>query len=156
LLRNELGLVLLQKAKRMQCWAASAGRTDGTECPPLNGYTVFLYSIYRPPMFVHITPMRFHGKALDQHQIRTAESLLGNIIVSHQNVTVLGRYSDVATVQTGRGGQDSLLPALYDCRLAHMGTNGFVLSGLQLEGAIAFAQGWWCRQASQGSGYSAH
>ncbi len=96
-------------------------------------------------MFVHITLMRFHGKQLDQHQIRTAQSVWGDIIISHQNVESLGRYSDVAAVVAGDGHKDTLLPALYDCRLAHMGTNGFVLSGLQLEGTIAFGQSWWCR-----------
>jgi len=93
-------------------------------------------------MFAHITPMRFHGKALDQHQIRSAQAVRADIIVSHQNVTALGRYSDVATVRGGQGGNDDLLPELYDIRLAHMGTNG---SGLQLEGSIAFAQSRWCR-----------
>jgi hypothetical protein len=96
-------------------------------------------------MYAHITPMRLHGKALEQHQIRSAQAVWGDIIVSHQNVTALGRYSDVATVAAGDGRKDALLPALYDCRLSHMGTNGFVLAGLQLEGSIAFAQNWWCR-----------
>jgi len=96
-------------------------------------------------MFVQITLMRFHGKALDQHQIRSAEPVWGDLIVSHQNVTTLGRYSDVATVVGGDGRKDALLPPLYDCRLSHVGTNGFVLVGLQLEGSIAFGQNWWCR-----------
>jgi hypothetical protein len=68
-----------------------------------------------------------------------------DIIVSPQNVTALDRYSDVANVRPGDGSRDELLPALYDCRLSHMGTNGFVLAGLQLEGSIAFAQNWGCR-----------
>ena len=97
-------------------------------------------------MYAHITQMRFHGKALDQSQIRTAESVWADIVVSHENVSALGRYSDVASVARPGGGiRNDLLPPLYDCRLAHMGTNGFVLSGLTLEGSIAFAQAWWCR-----------
>jgi hypothetical protein len=95
-------------------------------------------------MYVLISAMRRHGKALDQHQIRSAEAIWGDIIVAHENVTILGRYSDVATIGGGRRGE-AALPALYDCRLAHMGTNGFVLSGLELEGSIGFAQAWWCR-----------
>ncbi|WP_158898443.1 hypothetical protein [Burkholderia sp. L27(2015)] len=98
-------------------------------------------------MYAQITLMRLHGKALDQHQIRRAQPVRADIIVSHQNVTALGRYSDVATVAGGVGLKESLLPALYDCRLAGMSTNGFVLTGLQLEGSIAFAQAWWCRPA---------
>src|SRR5260370_29470282 len=54
----------------------------------------------------YVTLMRFHGKALDQHQIRTAESVWADIIVSHENVTALGRYSDVATVRPGDGNRD--------------------------------------------------
>lgn len=98
-------------------------------------------------MYLHVTLMRVHGKALDQHQIRSAEAVQVNVIVSHENVTALGRYSDVASAHGGPGGKDELLPALYDCRLSHMGTNGFVLAGLQLEGSIGFAQNWWCRPA---------
>ena len=95
-------------------------------------------------MLARITPMRFHGKALDQHQIRTASAVRGDIVVAHENVTALGRYSDVASIGGGKI-SETLLPALYDCRLAHMGTGGFVLSGLELVGSIAYAQSWWCR-----------
>jgi len=96
-------------------------------------------------MYLYVTLMRYHGKALDQYQIRSAPAVQANIIVSHENVAVLGRYSDVASALGGSGGKDALLPALYDCRLSHMGTNGFVLAGLQFEGSIGFAQNWWCR-----------
>src|SRR5258708_7130232 len=106
---------------------------------------LLFYTVSSRSMYAHIILMRFYGKALDQHQIRTAESVWADIIVSHQNVNALGRYSDVASVRPGDGSRDELLPSLYDCRLAHMGTNGFVLSGLQLEGSIAFVQAWWCR-----------
>jgi hypothetical protein len=95
-------------------------------------------------MFAHITLMRLHGRAIDQHQIRTARAVWADIIVAHENVTALGRYSDVARIGGGQV-SDALLPALYDVRLAHMSTGGFVLSGLHLEGSIAFAQAWWCR-----------
>ena len=64
--------------------------------------------------------MRFHGKALDQHQIRSAEAVWGDIVVSDQNVTALGRYSDVATVSSGDCRKELPLSALYDCRLSHM------------------------------------
>ena len=93
-------------------------------------------------MFFQITLMRYHGKALDKHQIRNADAVSGDVVVSHQNVAALGRYSDVATVLAGDGRKEGLLPPLYDCRLSHMGPNGFVLSGLQLEGSIGFAQSW--------------
>lgn len=95
-------------------------------------------------MYAHITLMRHNGKALDQHQIRSAPAVRGDIIISHENVTALGRHSDVANIGGGHV-SEALLPALYDCRLAHMSTGGFVLSGLELIGSIAYAQSWWCR-----------
>ncbi|WP_429501147.1 hypothetical protein ACQUFY_28115 (plasmid) [Robbsia andropogonis] len=98
-------------------------------------------------MRMHVTPMRYHGKALDQHQIRSAPAVLADIIVAHENVASLNRYSDVARIAAGDASKAAALPPLYDCRLSHMGSNGFVLSGVQIEGSIAFAQAWWCRVA---------
>jgi hypothetical protein len=95
-------------------------------------------------MFASITLMRLRGKALTQDQIRQALPVRANIIVAHHSVPVLGRYSDVASAQS-TDGSPSLLPELYDCRLAHMGPGGFVLSGMQLDGTMAWAQAWWCR-----------
>lgn len=71
--------------------------------------------------------MRAHGKALDQHEMRVAPSV---------HVAALGRYAEVATVRSGDGAQRNVLPPLVDVRLAHMGTNGIVLSGLQVEGTM--------------------
>lgn len=34
--------------------------------------------------------MRLHGKPLEQQQIRTATPVRANVVVSHQNLTVLG------------------------------------------------------------------
>jgi hypothetical protein len=60
-------------------------------------------------------------------------------------MAVLGRYSDVATLRSSQGIEEPLLPPLYDVRLSHMGTNGFVLTGLDIQGAVGVAQSWWCR-----------
>src|SRR5260370_18640091 len=81
-------------------------------------------------MYAHITPMRLHGKALEQHQIRSAQAVWGDIIVSHQNVTALGRYSDVATVAAGDGRKDPRLPPLYTCPLSRLATTWFGRPGL--------------------------
>ena len=105
---------------------------------------MFLYSIFAA-MYLLITRMRLHGKPLEQHQIRTATPVQADVVVSHQNSTVLGRYCDVASVQSGYSGTNDVLPPLYDVRLSNMGTGGFVLSGLELHGSIAFGQAWWCR-----------
>lgn len=98
-------------------------------------------------MRMHVALMRYHGKALDQRQIRSAQTVEADIIVMHENVTLLNRYSDVAKIAAGDAMKAAALPPLYDCRLSQIGNNGFVLSGWQLEGSIAFEQAWWCRIA---------
>lgn len=112
-------------------------------CTPL---ILYFYTVVSA-MFVHIVAMRFHGKALDQTKIRTAESVRAEVIIAQENSNALGRYSDVARASAAGDGRDQLLPALYDCRLSHMGHGGFVLTGLELIGSVAFAQNWWCRPA---------
>jgi hypothetical protein len=96
-------------------------------------------------MYAVVSLMRVAGRALDMQAIRTAQATRGDLIVGHQHVKQLGRYADVATLHPGYGEQKPLLPPLYDVRLSHMGTNGFVLTGLNLEGSLAIAQAWWCR-----------
>jgi hypothetical protein len=89
--------------------------------------------------------MRVQGRALDTQKIRTADAPKGDLIVGHIHVGELGRYSDVATLHASKDVREPLLPPLYDVRLSHMGTNGFVLTGLDIQGPIAVAQSWWCR-----------
>jgi hypothetical protein len=98
-------------------------------------------------MLAVVSIMRVQGRALNPQQIRCAESARGDLIVAHHHVPELGRYADVATLHASDGGQAPILPPLYDARLAHMGGNGFVLTGLQLQGLLAVAQAWWCRPA---------
>ena len=40
--------------------------------------------------YLLVAPMRLHGKPLEQQQIRTATPVRANVVVSHQNLTVLG------------------------------------------------------------------
>lgn len=96
-------------------------------------------------MRCHITRMRYHGKAYEQNAIRSAPSITGDIILSSERPELLGRGSDVATVKAEGGSHEKAIPSLYDCRLSSMGTNGFVLSGVEFEGSIGYAQSWWCR-----------
>ena len=98
-------------------------------------------------MYAHIVAMRFHGKALEQTQIRTSESVRAELIVAQKNSSALGRYSDVARASAAGDGRDQLLPPLYDCTLSNMAHGGFVLKGFELIGSVAFAQNWWCRPA---------
>jgi hypothetical protein len=52
-------------------------------------------------MLAALALMCLHGKVPGQHRIRTAPAVRANILVSHQDVTALGRDSDVASVQGG-------------------------------------------------------
>jgi hypothetical protein len=98
-------------------------------------------------MYAAVSLMRDEGRALDMQQIRAGDSARGNLIVGHEHVAQLGRYADVATLLSGDGAQEPILPPLYDARLSHMGTHGFVLTGLSITGSLAVAQAWWCRPA---------
>jgi hypothetical protein len=95
-------------------------------------------------MYMIITPMRVRGKALGQNEIRSADSVSGNVVAASENVAALGRYSAVASVKTGAGSMDDALPPLYNARLMAMGANGFTLAGIELVGETAYAQSWWC------------
>jgi hypothetical protein len=79
-------------------------------------------------MYAVVSVMRVDGRALDMQKIRTAESPRGDLTVAHYHVSELGRYSDVATLRSSQNVNESVLPPLYDVRLSHMGTNGFVLN----------------------------
>jgi hypothetical protein len=90
-------------------------------------------------MYLEVVAMRFHGKALEQSQIRAAGSVRAEVIVAHENSKALGRYSDVARASAAGDGREQLLPALYDCRFSHMGHGGLVLNRLRSKR--------WCRPA---------
>jgi hypothetical protein len=86
-------------------------------------------------MLFQVALMRFHGKALDQHQIRSAEAVRANIIISHQNVTVLGRYSEVASAQ---GGRVATMRCCQRCMTA--GCRTWARMGLSCQGCNSKAQ----------------
>ena len=92
-----------------------------------------------------ITPMRRAGVSLSRQAIQPTIPIWGDIVVAHEHPEFLGRYSDVASVAPAAAGQPAPLPSLYDVRLSWMATGGFVLSGIERRGAVAFAQAWWCR-----------
>src|ERR1700692_2766734 len=77
-------------------------------------------------MYAHITLMRHNGKALDQHQIRSAPAVRGHHRRARERD---GTRAGTPTWRKIGDGQvsEALLPALYDCRLAHMSTGGFGL-----------------------------
>jgi hypothetical protein len=45
---------------------------------------------YLLPMYLQVVAMRFHGKALEQSQIRAAKYVCAEVIVAHENSGALG------------------------------------------------------------------
>jgi hypothetical protein len=87
-----------------------------------------LTAVGKLTMYAAVSLMRVDGRALDMQQIRTADSPKGDLTVAHYHVSELGRYADVATLRSSQNDKESVLPPLFDVRLSHMGTNGFVLN----------------------------
>src|SRR6202790_2325944 len=91
-----------------------------------------------------------HGHtALEEQLLDVAQAQLKAEIPAHSATDDLG-WETVTVIERFRFFHHAILrdrPSnlTTPCRLSHMGTNGFVLAGLQLEGSIAFAQNWWCR-----------
>jgi len=97
-----------------------------------------------------IVPMRRQGVALEQRTLRAATPVLGDIVIAHEYPDFLGRSSDVASVRPEAAGRATSLPALYDARLAWMGTGGLVLTGIERDGPAVYALAWWCRPHGAG------
>ena len=90
-----------------------------------------------------ITPMRHRGKALEQREIQAAAPC--DLVIGQQRSEVLNRTASVASIHsTGAADAAPLLP-LHEAVVAWMGTNGFVVSGVELVDGVCYAQSWWCR-----------
>ena len=96
-------------------------------------------------MIVLATPMRDRGRARAQHDIQTATPVQGDLVVAQSKPEIFGRYSTVASFHQASSNEAPLLPPLHDAVLTAMGTNGFVLTGVELVDGLAYAQSWWCR-----------
>lgn len=102
-------------------------------------------------MICVVTKMREQGRALSTRDLHSdANAIKGDIVVVMKEVRALGRQALVAEIQKYYAHQPDPLPPLIDVRLAHMSGRGFVLQGYELsdDGSQAYAQGWWCRDAS--------
>lgn len=96
-------------------------------------------------MYMLVTPMRNRGVALTAQERRRHPAIRGNVTVSSQIDTVLGRSTNVARVDVGLPLDPDPLPHLLDATLAGMAVTGFVLSGIEYIDECAYAQSWWCR-----------
>ncbi|MBN3864668.1 hypothetical protein HCU66_20765 [Pseudomonas frederiksbergensis] len=96
-------------------------------------------------MHMLVTPMRRKGIALTPKERQRYPAIRGNVMVSSQNSSELGRSVNVASVSVGLPNDPDPLPWLLDATLAGMAVTGFVLSGIEYIDGCAYAQSWWCR-----------
>ena len=91
-------------------------------------------------MIVLATPMRERGWARAQRDIQTSAPVQGDLIVAQSKPAIFGRYSNGASFHRASNNEALLLPALHDAVLTAMGTNGFVLTGVEVVEGLAYAQ----------------
>lgn len=96
-------------------------------------------------MHMLITPMRCKGVALTAQERRRYSAIRGDVRVSAETCSELGRSANVARVWAGMPLEPERLPHLLDATLAGMAPTGFVLSGIEYVDGCAYAQSWWCR-----------
>lgn len=91
-----------------------------------------------------ITPRRVLGVAIPKDKLRSAPSVVGDIIISECQNPDYGRSVLSARVFNSSSGPD-VLPALIDVKITGMAQNGMSLSGVEKIGDAFYAQSWWCR-----------
>lgn len=92
-----------------------------------------------------VTPMRVRGKALTPNERRRYRPIRGDVLVTLESETPMGRAAKVARVAGGMPLDREELPRLLDATIASMAPTGFVLSGIEYIDDCAYAQSWWCR-----------
>ncbi|MFP4891212.1 hypothetical protein [Paraburkholderia sp. EG304] len=96
-------------------------------------------------MKVHATPMRERGKQRDKRKIESAEPVTGDLTITQGQSVQYGRMTKIAAFQQSGAADEQPLPPLHDVELSWMGPNGFVLTGIEFIGEVAYGQSWWCR-----------
>jgi len=96
-------------------------------------------------MHMLVTPMRYKGVALTPQERKRYNAIRGDVRVSPEVCTELGRCSNIARVSLSIQLEPEPLPQLLDASLAGMAPLGFVLSGIEYIDGCAYAQSWWCR-----------
>ncbi|MFL9933627.1 hypothetical protein P0D88_31525 [Paraburkholderia sp. RL18-103-BIB-C] len=99
-------------------------------------------------MKILATPMRERGKPRPKRDVEAAEPVTGDLTIAQVQSEQYGRMTKVASFHlTGTADKQSL-PPLHDAEISWMGPNGFVLTGIEFIGDVAYGQSWWCRPPS--------
>lgn len=112
-------------------------------------YCIYIQYLDHPTMHFLITPRRAQGRVLAVQPVKRTASIRGDLTISTQICEHLNRHSQVARLQELYGTRRLLLPVLYDATVSAMATEGFTLSGIELDDGRWFAQSWWCRPIHQ-------
>ena len=99
-------------------------------------------------MKVFATPMRVQGRPRDKREIEAAVPVVGDMTIYQTHSEQYGRWSKVASFHTSGAADQQPLPPLHDVELSWMGPNGFVLTGIEFVGNVAYGQSWYCRTSA--------
>lgn len=91
------------------------------------------------------TPMQERGKPHPKRDAEAAEAFLGDFTISFTRSEQYGRMTKIASFHRAGASDAPLLPPLHPVELSWIGTNGFVLTGIEFVEDVAYGQSWWCR-----------
>ena len=89
--------------------------------------------------------MRERGRQREKRDIEAALPVSGDLIISEQKSPQYGRTTRVASFHVSGASDPQPLPPLHDVELSWMGPLGFVLTGIEFIGEVAYGQSWYCR-----------
>ncbi|MGF6877345.1 hypothetical protein [Paraburkholderia sp. MM5477-R1] len=96
-------------------------------------------------MYVIATPMRERGQQRPKRDIEHAQGVSGDMLITHEHSEAYGRATKIASFLMAGASDEPPLPPLHDVELSWMGSNGFLLTGIEFIGQTVYAQSWWCR-----------
>ncbi|MFP4891908.1 hypothetical protein [Paraburkholderia sp. EG304] len=89
-------------------------------------------------MRVQAVPMRERGKERRKRDIEAAEPVTGDLAINHEQSAQYKRTSKLANFQPSGAADAQPLPVAR-VELSWMGSNGFVLTGIEFIGDMAYA-----------------
>jgi len=102
-------------------------------------------------MIIATRPQRQYGRPIDQREMRSARSVVGDVIVIQQKFDFFNRYVTVAQFHILNKCERPPVALLYDMALSWMGNQGFVLFGVGILNNQAFSQSWFCQPVERRS-----
>jgi hypothetical protein len=94
-------------------------------------------------MRVQVTTMRLNGRFLSETDSQQQNTTSGELTVESELVAELEAQVTVARLRTADSGE--LLPPLVDARVTELSDDTFALTGVEVRGAVRFAQAWYCK-----------